>query len=257
MSARRVSFAALACPALVCAALAAPAAAQSVVTVEASYLERIATPPGAVLVATLEDVSRADAPSVELGRATVEDAGNPPWRVAIAYVAGAIEPAGVYAVRATLRVDGQLWFTTADHHPVLTGGAGDAATVVMVRVLAPEASPPLKGTRWSLTALGASAATVAAPGHATFDAEGRVGGQGGCNTFGGAYLARPDGAFLAGPTFSTMMACEPARMEQERAVFGAFEAARFWRIDGAALTLSGADGAALATFSDAAQETPQ
>jgi len=140
---------------------------------------------------------------------------------------------------------------------VLTGGAGDAATLVLTRVAAPETPPPLKGTRWTLTALGASAAAVAAPGHVVFDAEGRAAGKSGCNTFGGAYLARPDGAFLAGPMFSTMMACEPARMDQERAVFDAFEAARFWRIEAAALTLSGADGAALATFADAAQETPQ
>lgn len=247
MSSRRAVLAALAA-----AALAAPAAAQPVVTVEAFYRERIATPPGAVLVATLEDVSRADAPAIELGRVTIEDAGAPPWRVAIPYVAEAIEPSGVYAVRAALRVDGKLWFTTADHHPVLTGGAGDAATVVMVRVAAPEASPPLKETRWTLTALGASAAAVAAPGHVVFDTEGRLAGKSGCNNFGGPFLARPDGAFLAGPLFSTMMACEPARMAQERAVFDAFEAARLWRIEGAALTLSGADGAPLATFEGAA-----
>lgn len=243
MSARRAVFAALAC-----VPLAAPARAEPFVSVEALYRERIATPPGAVLVATLEDVSRADAPSVELGRVTVEDAGNPPWRVAIPYVAEMIEPSAVYAVRATLRVDGQLWFATADHHPVLTGGAGDAATVVMARVAAPEASPPLNETRWTLIALSASAAAVAAPGHAVFDMEGRIAGQSGCNTFGGAFLARPDGAFLAGPMFSTMMACEAARMAQERAVFDAFDAARLWRIEGAALTLSGADGMTLATF---------
>lgn len=251
MPTRRAALAALACVTLAAPAAAETALAESVVTVEALYRERIATPPGAVLVATLEEVSRADAPSVELGRVTVEDAGNPPWRVEIPFVAGMIEPSGVYVVRATLRVDGRLWFTTADPHPVLTGGAGDAATVVMVRVPAPETSPPLKETRWTLTALGASAA--AAPGYVVFDAEGRVAGQSGCNNFGGPYLARPDGAFLAGPMFSTMMACEPARMDQERAVFDAFEAARFWRIEGAALTLSGADGAALATF---AGETP-
>lgn len=243
MPARRAALAALAC-----AALAAPAAAEPVVTVDALYRERIATPPGAVLLATVADVSRADAPSVELARVTLEDAGNPPWRLAIPYNAEAIDPRGVYAVRVTLRVADQLWFATAEHHPVLTNGAGDSVEVVLTRVAAPETPPPLQGTQWRLTALGGAAAAVAAPGHATFDADGRVGGQSGCNTFGGAYIARPDGAFLAGPMFSTMMACEPARMEQERAVFAAFEAARGWRIEGAALTLTGADGAPLAAF---------
>ncbi len=248
MTARRATFAALAC-----AALATPSMAENIVTVEALYLERIATPPGATLVATLEDVSRADAPARELSRVTVEDAGNPPWRLSIPYAPEAVDPAGRYAVRVTLRVADQLWFTSTAHHAVLTQGAGDHAEIVLSRVAARDAPLPLKGTRWTLTGLGGGAAAVAAPGHVTFGDDGRLGGNGGCNTFGGGYIARPDGAFLAGTLFSTMMACEPARMAQERAVFDAFDAARGWRIEGAALTLSGADGAALATF---AGETP-
>ena len=39
----------------------------------------IALPPGAVLDVVLEDVSVADAPARELGRATVPEPGSPPF----------------------------------------------------------------------------------------------------------------------------------------------------------------------------------
>ena len=69
-----------------------PAAAQAHVTGTASYRERIALPPGAVFEAVLEDVSLADAPAVELGRATIADPGSPPFAFDIAYDPAAIRP---------------------------------------------------------------------------------------------------------------------------------------------------------------------
>jgi heat shock protein HslJ len=44
----------------------------------ATYRERMALPPGAVLEATLEDVSRADAAAEVIGQTRVEKPGNPP-----------------------------------------------------------------------------------------------------------------------------------------------------------------------------------
>ena len=51
----------------------------------ATYRERMALPPGAVLEVVLEDVSRADAPAEVIGLARVENPGNPPFRFEIAY----------------------------------------------------------------------------------------------------------------------------------------------------------------------------
>ena len=45
----------------------------------------MALPPGAVFEAVLEDVSLADAPAIELGRATLADPGNPPFEFEIDY----------------------------------------------------------------------------------------------------------------------------------------------------------------------------
>jgi uncharacterized lipoprotein YbaY/heat shock protein HslJ len=131
--------------AAVAALVAGMAFAMDSVSVTATYRERIAMPPGVVFEARLEDVSRADAPSILIGEARIEDAGNPPYRVTIDYDPAAIDARFTYAVRASLTHEGKLLFTTDTHVPVLTRGAPDAAEIVMVRVASSEASAPLHG----------------------------------------------------------------------------------------------------------------
>jgi len=67
--------------------LVLPASSQDTQTItgSATYRERIALPPGTVFEATLEDVSRADAPAEVVGRVRVEKPGQPPFRFSIAY----------------------------------------------------------------------------------------------------------------------------------------------------------------------------
>ncbi|SEA34337.1 META domain-containing protein [Rubrimonas cliftonensis] len=227
------------------------AAAGPVLTGEATFRERIMPPPGARFTATLSDVSRADAPSVELGRFEIEDAGAPPYRFAIPYDPAAVSARGRYAVRATLHAPGsvgeRLMFTTDSHHPAFGPEAEPALRIVMVRVAEHAAPLRMVGALWRLTALGGEAF---APGeaHVVLDAEGRIAGSGGCNRLGGQAIARDDGAFLAGRLISTMRACPEPAMRRERALFDALEAARGWRIEGDALTLSDASGAPLARF---------
>jgi uncharacterized lipoprotein YbaY/heat shock protein HslJ len=116
--------------------LAAGAQAAAAQTVEgtATYRERIAPPPDARLEVVLLDVSRMGASALELGRAEIEDAGAPPYAFEIGYDPAAIDSAGSYAVRATLRAGGRMLFTTDTHVPILTRGAPDRAEIVMVRV---------------------------------------------------------------------------------------------------------------------------
>lgn len=87
----------------------------------ALYRERIALPPDAVFVAELHDVSRADAPSEVIGRATLDPAGNPPFRFEIGYDDAALVPGHRYAVRANVSHQGQPRFTTIENYPVLDG----------------------------------------------------------------------------------------------------------------------------------------
>ena len=100
----------------------------------ATYRERIAMPPGAVFEATLEDVSRADAPSVVVSTVRKDDAGNPPYRFELPYDPARIVPSRRYAVRAQVTLEGRLIFTSDQSHPVLTNGSPDKVEIVMKRV---------------------------------------------------------------------------------------------------------------------------
>jgi putative lipoprotein len=235
---------------------AAAVSAQPVVTREAFWRERIATPPGAVFDALLEDISRADAPATELVRAQVEPAGGPPIRFEIPYDPAQVDPAAMIAVRATVTVDGRLWMASDTITPALTLGAGDSVKLMLRKVAAQEAEPvgpsSLIGPRWRLLSVGELTVEADSPAHLTFDLDGRIAGSAGCNRIMGGYVARMDGAFLAGDLASTMMACPEPLMALEGSLFDALRAAREWRIVGKMLELQ-ACSAPLATFT---AETP-
>jgi putative lipoprotein len=242
-------------PALLATVLAPMTASSAVVAGSATYLARIATPPGSTFEATLLDVSRADAPAVELGRFAKADAGNPPYPFVIAYDPAAIAPQMRLSVRATLRwPDGRLAFTSDRVHPVLTQGAGDRVEIVMAQAggaepAAPAAEPPtLVGPVWALVEIAGAPPPEGVRAELSFDGDGRISGTGGCNRLGAGYIARPDGAFLAGLGMSTMMACPEPAMKTEQAVFDALDRARAWSIDGDRLTLADAAGAPLAVL---------
>jgi len=99
----------------------------------AMYRERMALPPGAVFEATLQDVSKADAPAEVLGSTRLEGPGNPPIRFEIRYDPARIEPRHSYAVRARILVDGKPFFITDQHYPVLTRGKGNRVELMLRR----------------------------------------------------------------------------------------------------------------------------
>ena len=109
----------------------------------AAYRERIAMPPNAVFEAVLQDVSRADAPAMEIARTTIPDAPTPPIRFTIPFDAAKIDSRLSYTVRAAIRVDGKLWFASDTAYPVLTRGAGNTVDILLKRV----AEPPAEGAR--------------------------------------------------------------------------------------------------------------
>ena len=127
------------------------ASPQPTVTGTATYRERIALPAGAVFEATLEDVSRADAPAEVLGRTRIEAPGQPPFRFSISYDPRRIDPKHRYTVRARVTLGDELLFTTDTNYPVL--GEGQASHVDML----------LRKTGASSPASPAAAATPAGP----------------------------------------------------------------------------------------------
>jgi putative lipoprotein len=106
------------------AADAEPDGAPNRIAGTAVLTQELLLPPGAVFEARLEDVSIADARAVELGRTTIAQPGESPIGFTIEFDPGNVDPRHRYAVRAQIRVDGELWFTSDSMYPVLTPGAG-------------------------------------------------------------------------------------------------------------------------------------
>jgi uncharacterized lipoprotein YbaY/heat shock protein HslJ len=106
-----------------------PPAEPLVVTGTATYLERIALPQQAVFEAGVEDVSRADAASVRLGEVRIESP-RAPVSFSIPVDRNRVSPNGRYVVRATIRLDGRLLYTTDTAQAVL--GPSDRRHVDLV-----------------------------------------------------------------------------------------------------------------------------
>jgi putative lipoprotein len=71
-----------------------------------TYRERMALPPAAVFEATLEDVSRADAPAETIARAHVASPGNPP--IAVSGSDGCNRISGSYDLKGDAVTFGQM-----------------------------------------------------------------------------------------------------------------------------------------------------
>jgi putative lipoprotein len=93
-----------------------------VITGEVFYLERIALPPGAEVIVTLEDQSRADAPATVLTdyKHVVRDQG-PPYAFRLVYNPEAIDERMTYGLRAKIIHEGDLLFTSTEHIDPFTG----------------------------------------------------------------------------------------------------------------------------------------
>lgn len=117
----------------------------------AMYRERIALPPDAVFEAELQDVSRAGAPAVVLGRYTLDPAGQPPFLFEIAYDDAAVQPGHRYTVRAIVKHQERLLFTTDTHYPVLDGG-NKSLQLLLVSARSGAKAKPVPGGLGSLPA---------------------------------------------------------------------------------------------------------
>ncbi|HLV34403.1 MAG TPA: META domain-containing protein [Spirillospora sp.] len=112
---------------------------------------------------------------------------------------------------------------------------------------------PLVGVWWIMTAYnngsGEVVSTLAGTEvSARFDAEGRVGGSAGCNSYGAEYTA-DYGRITIGQVVSTRMACDGAGiMEQEQAYLAALEGAVTYTIRGDVLELRNSDGLLMVRF---------
>jgi heat shock protein HslJ len=128
--------------------------------------------------------------------------------------------------------------------------AGGGIVLAFVRA----AVTPLVGTGWTATGInngrgGVVSLIEGTAVTATFHADGRITGSGGCNPYTGGY--RIDGRAIAiGQVASTLRAClgPEGVMDQEAAFHAALGRATRWALDGARLDLRDDDGAVQVAF---------
>lgn len=238
MITRRIFAAApLALAALPLPALAAPQTLSGTVT----YRERIALPPGAVVEVSLLDVSLADAPSRTIARTRIAARRQVPIPYRLRFNDSVIRPGHRYALRAEIRVRGQLWFTTTEHHAALVPGA---SSDIVVQRVAPPAEVGGPAGSWLVQNLRGRLLPAGIRATLQIESNGRVSAHSGCNGMGGQ--ATIQGQHISfGPLVGTMMACPEPRMQIENQFRAALEATRSWRMERGALVLLSGRGARL------------
>lgn len=200
----------------------------------ATYRERMALPPGAVLEVALLDIARADAPADRLAAATIPIAGQVPIPFALPYDPARLSPRGRHAVSGRILLDGRVLFRTDSVHPVdpaapspvelrLVRAAGDAPPGA--------AANPLTGRRWVAEDIDGKGVLDRIETSLTLLEGEEVAGTGGCNRFRGGYRREGAEGLAFGPLASTMMMCPEAIAEQEQRFHAALGATRRWRID--------------------------
>ena len=214
----------------------------------ATYREKIAMPSDAVFEATLEDVSRADAPAEVISRIRVPSPGNPPIAFEIGYDPARIIQGNRYAVRARVLVKDQLFFATEQSYPV-TPGAGTSPLQLLLKRPSASAGVSLENTYWKLTHLGAEEVHIPAGAREVYLQlkAGQMSGFSGCNSLGGKYEISADQLKLT-QMASTMMYCEGPGMQIEKSLYAAVGRVARYKIDGQYLELMDETGTSLAKF---------
>ncbi len=132
----------------------------------------------------------------------------------------------------------------------------DGATVfnqitVNVNVTAPTATPapsnPLAGTRWDVTSInnGQAISTLLDGTFATieFGADGRISGNGGCNTYSASYQVNGSSLSIGQTQATQMMCAEPEGLStQEQEFLAALQRTASFRLEGNSLTLLAGNG---------------
>jgi len=111
-------------------AMTPPPPTQASVTGTVFYLPRIALPPNSVIEVELQDVSRQDTAAIVLGKQTITSNGRQvPFQFEILYDPALVQEGDTYVIRAQIRVDGQLLFTSTSRYAVITNGHPNSADV--------------------------------------------------------------------------------------------------------------------------------
>jgi heat shock protein HslJ len=124
--------------------------------------------------------------------------------------------------------------------------------LLAARTESSRAESKLANTQWRLTSFGSTGAeSPVIEGHTItlkFGADGRAGGSGGCNSYGGEYRERGDNLSFD-QIISTKRAClEQGANQQEQRYFAALESASKFKLTDNCLTIFHGDGQSALNF---------
>ncbi|EAS43324.1 META domain-containing protein [Photobacterium profundum] len=219
------------------------------------YLDRRMLPPGAVLEVTLEDVSKADAPSELIVSQSMEPASAPPYVMVLDYDTTKIVDKHRYSLRATVKVQDQLVMTSTTSINPFAEGATTPIEIKLDRVAHNKTTDTVDNaaftdTYWALMQLSGQDAKLGAEEKEVFiqfASEGNAAhGFSGCNSFKGSFEI-DKGKLSMGSVAATQMMCMDD-MDQEQAFLSAMGQFASYSVQGEALTVRNNQGEVVATF---------
>lgn len=225
------------------------------ITGELTYLPRVALPPDSIAVVELRDGPDPDDPVVAEQRIALKGRQVPiPFELTVDAALLAHQPD--YAFRGGIVHRGEpIWLT--ETLPVDTG-AGRVALGTLRMTTHRSGSAPggdagalvapvpdaLADGEWRVVEIDGEATAHDARPTLRFEAGGRISGNGSCNRYSGPF--RVEGEQLRfGDLASTMMACDPPRIDQERRLFEVLREVERYRAEDDTLVLETADGRTL------------
>ncbi len=229
--------------------LGGASAAQTTLSGEVTYRERIALPENGTLRILLVDLATPDQPRVQ-AEGAIASPGQVPLSFKLNFDNDVVAQGHSYGLKAEIIAGGQVWFRNAEPLPIdlVTPQAIVVVTTFAGRVNDAASRPvvdtaPLLDRNWTAEEIGGLAVT---PDDSTISiaSDMRAGGRGGCNSyFSQAQVSNDRLAFSA--VAATRKACNETVMAQEAVFFDAINATRFWRMAGDKLELLDAGGRVL------------
>ncbi len=212
----------------------------------ATYRERIAVRPGATLFVELQDVSRADAPSVTLAAQRYALTGVlAPFE--LTYDDALIDDRMQYVVCASMYQGDDLLMTTDQAYPVLTNGAGNSTDLVLVQA-GDQGLAALENSKWTAIGLNGDVLNAERPPQIEFTTGGAFGGTGGCNRFSGQAEISGNSIDFPDNMAATLMACPPPSEEIEKQFFEALQKVTTHAVAGNGLVFLDAAGEPVLKF---------
>lgn len=251
----RLAGAALALAALGLAGCASVPPPDALLSGVALTRQRVSLPGDSVFEAALLQWPGGGAPPVVLARQRIDDAGSPPYALALPYRQAAVTPGLRHEVRASVLQGDGLILHSLEDVVVLLDPALRRVDVLLAAVATAQAQAAvaLQQTWWRLVDIAGGGPLVglpaaqAQPAHLLLHgAEARVTGSGGCNRFGGQYRLQGQSLRFFGLSATLRLCLDGGSSEA-----GFFErlpqVVSYWQKD-RRLELRGSDGKALLTF---------